>query len=99
VNKVAGEDEEFTWQTSKDVPAALAKAIEDEFDYALGLRNGVVIRFGHAKISEDGAWVHLDTPTYTSGSWVMSGVEMPFERGLDVRLADVVWVADAPYGS
>ena len=77
---------------------ALAKACHDDgFDYALKLRTGEVIRFMGAKILTP-EWIHLD---------VMSMSDQPednylpykADRGVDVRIADIVWVMDAPEGS
>ena len=77
---------------------ALAKACFDNcFDYALKLRTGEVIRFTGAEIINN-EWIHL-----TLDSWLKQAPEnrLPFtvERGVDVRLADIVWVMDAPEGS
>lgn len=74
---------------------ALCKACYDVFDYALQLRNGTVIRFEFAKIiSTD--WLHLDM--WTSPD---KGSTLPYaaDRGIDVRISDIVWVMDAPEGS
>ncbi len=78
------------------LPASLLKAISDPFDYAIGLRTGLVIRFSEARIQ--GEWVHL----------LVAGTNRPvgngddtynWERGIDVRLTEIVWCADAPIGS
>ena len=77
--------------------SALAKACVDHFDYALKLRTGEVIRFTDAKIIRPG-WIHLDvTPLY--GCPESNGLPFPADRGVDVRIADIVWVMDAPEGS
>jgi len=75
---------------------ALAKACCDPFDYALKLRTGEVVRFKFATII-NADWIHLeleaeDQPTDN---------RIPFkaDRGMDVRLSDIVWVMDAPCGS
>ena len=76
---------------------ALAKACADEFDYALRLRTGEVIRFVSACMV-DHTWVHLvlgdslEQPPHDF-------IAYPAERGVDVRLSDIVWVMDAPLGS
>ena len=85
------------------LPPALVKALDDQFDYALGLRNGQVIRFSIARLS--GKWVHIvgeEGDTHEGGA--RGGIEMSdsdfhFPRGLDIRLSDIMWVADAPLGS
>lgn len=91
------------------IPDALTKATFDRpWDYMLGLRDGKVIAFSGADISPDRMWVHL-TPlplnTISDDSdwhWhkhPIQGLLMCFERGIDVRLSDIAWVADAPWGS
>jgi hypothetical protein len=71
---------------------ALTKANGDDFDYACGLRSGTVIRFTAATF--DGEFVHLSGIVDTS-----CGMRFTFDRGIDVRLRDIEWVADAPKGS
>jgi len=78
------------------LPDALIKACFDTFDYALALRNGYVIRFEAASVSSDGKWVHLQMD-YTLHA--MTGIDYSFDRGIDVRIEDILWVADAPEGS
>lgn len=71
----------------------LVKALIDPFMYAAGLRSGVTVEFTQA--CRVGDWIflerhgHEDTP--------VGGFLCP--RGVQVRLADIVWVADAPAGS
>ena len=77
---------------------ALAKACQDNyFDYALKLRTGEVIRFTGARLISPG-WVHLDVMPKHSQPEDMR-LPYPADRGVDVRLTDVVWVMDAPEGS
>ena len=77
--------------------SALAKACQDPFDYALKLRTGEVIRFHCAEVYRPG-WVHLDVfgPDQQPDKNCL-----PFkaDRGIDVRIEDIVWVMDAPEGS
>lgn len=77
---------------------ALTKAcLDDYFDYALKLRTGEVIRFTGAKVISP-EWIHLDaTPLY--GQEENNGLPFPADREVDVRIADIVWVMDAPEGS
>lgn len=81
-------------------PPALAKACEDEFDYALGLRDGTVIFFTGAVPVSD-SWVTLNGVTNGPSATRGGGDSRcaTFERGLDVNLAHIAWVADAPHGS
>ena len=79
-------------------PPALAKACCDSpFDYAACLRGGSVIRFDTAEpINEEWVTLFIDEQK----SWgIDSGMPFPFPRGVDVRVSEIVWVADAPEGS
>ena len=74
---------------------ALAKSLHDPFDYALKLRTGEVIRYDDASlISKD--WLHL-RGARLDGGWKDENPR--FDRGIDVRISDIVWAKDAPYGS
>jgi len=76
----------------------LTKACQDKpFDYALKLRTGEVIRFEGAEIMQPG-WIHLDVKP--PGAQPDEDC-LPFmaDRGIDVRIEDIVWVMDAPEGS
>jgi hypothetical protein len=76
---------------------ALAKACSDPFDYALKLRTGEVIRFVEARIISPG-WINLDVvPAHRDRAG--NNLPYPAGRGVDVRIADIVWVMDAPEGS
>ena len=79
-------------------PPALAKACEDSFDYALGLVGGEVIFFARAEPINE-TWVHLDDVTRGPTALRDDNQQATFDRGLDVRLDSIVWVADAPHGS
>jgi hypothetical protein len=81
------------------IPYDLDKACGDPFEYAVGLRNGQIFYFEEAIIY--GAWVRLKGVKSNS-------VPMPrdedlqrftFDRGIQIRLSEIAWVADAPYGS
>ena len=81
---------------------ALGKAVCDLFQYACKLRTGELIEFTEA-IPIDSVWVELlitevvppqSTQTLRGERW-----NMTFERNMYVRIADIVWCADAPYGS
>ena len=76
-------------------PTALGKSMEDQFDYAMKLRTGEVLRFERAEdlgggwvrvhFHEDGNEFHIDY--------------FPAPRGVDVRVSEIIWVIDAPIGS
>jgi hypothetical protein len=72
----------------------LAKACVDPFDYALKLRTGEVIRFIRAEYLRPG-WIWID---FLSPDEQPPGHGIPFdtERGMDVRIDEIVWVMDAP---
>lgn len=83
------------------LPDALEKACSDHpWDYVLGLRDGSIIRFSGASY-EGGEWVHIETSdlVYTEGEDKRRVLPFSFDRGLDIRVSDISWVADAPYGS
>jgi hypothetical protein len=77
---------------------ALAKAcVDNPFNYALKLRTGEVIAFCGAEIISPG-WVRLEVfPMECQPDG--HALPYPADRGVDVRVADIVWVMDAPEGS
>jgi hypothetical protein len=84
------------------LPPSLLKALVDPFDYALALRDGTVVRFSHAEISGEFAVLFGDsqvgdTPVTMFRSEGLVTYQCP--RGLDVRIADIMWCADAPQSS
>lgn len=95
------EFEKEAWRCRK-LPRDLVKAIQDQpFSYALGLKNGTVIHFTGADYS-GGDWVALDVESHNIPKLVRTAVlnnPFPFDRGVEVRLSEIAWVADAPYGS
>ena len=79
---------------------ALAKASIDPFDYACGLRSGAVIYFESvAAVNKE--WVTLTGVRAVANIGERDDFTGPpnFERGVEVRLDRIEWVADAPYGS
>ena len=86
-------------------PSALIKATEDPFDYALLLKSGQSLYFSEATVINR-EWVHLEfnstrpDPVAQHKGWKDIRGHLPcFERGVDVRVSEIVWVADAPFGS
>jgi hypothetical protein len=79
-------------------PHSLLKASFDPFDYALRLRTGEVIYFQECSFRGDWVCLTVHKCPYQAAH-DMSTLRHPFERGLDVRLSDIVWCADAPEGS
>lgn len=88
----------------RHLPHALRKACYDPFDYALGLTNGTIIFFSSAEFDpKSPEWITLCLDNVT-GQNVQPDVfkrilSIPFDRGLEVRLSEIAWCADAPYGS
>lgn len=77
---------------------ALAKACSDDpFDYCLRVRTGEVINFSGAHILGNG-WIRITLKPMDEQPEVFR-VAYPAMRGMDVRIADIVWVMDAPEGS
>ena len=79
---------------SEKMPPSLIKACGDTFAYVLKLRTGELIHFESAVIYGQFARLTIREPRRIEGL-----EECPFTRGIDVRLSDIVWCADAPYGS
>lgn len=89
-------------------PNALMKAVYDPYRYACQLRTGVVVAFERAAVLDpQGCWVQLRSgeletmPAVTVQLTTASEngtARLTFGRGLEVRVADIVWVADAPDG-
>lgn len=83
-------------------PLSLLKATADPFDYALRLRTGEEIRFSTAEIHGD--YVTIGGMVEKDGERPLDAEQNPklqhrFYRGLDIRVQDIVWCADAPDGS
>lgn len=86
-------------------PSALIKSASDSFEYALGMRSGLVVLFTSATPSEDLRWVCLNPADSTMGVRLQI-IGLPpefydpdtdtfgFGRGLEIRVADIVWCAD-----
>jgi hypothetical protein len=90
-------------------PDALMKAVNDSYRYACQLRTGVVVAFERAAVVDAaGCWVRLHSSAFetmpavtvqlTTASENVTARHLTFGRGLEVRVADIVWVADAPDG-
>ena len=76
--------------------SVLAKAVFDNFVYMLKVRTGEKIVFSCIELMDSPLWVHLCEAKFDNGTFD----DPPhFDRGIDVRLSDIVWVIDAPFGS
>src|SRR5206468_2842452 len=83
-------------------PLSLLKATIDPFFYALRMSTGEVIHFVQATIHGDYVRIGGDTDGENQpldNDEVNSKLPHRFYRGLDVRVQDIVWCADAPDGS
>ncbi len=78
-------------------PPTLEKACQDLFLYAVRLRTGETWLFEKA-LPINPEWVEL---RIRLDHWAhkndLNG--MTFPRGVEVRVSDIVWIADAPFGS
>jgi hypothetical protein len=76
---------------AQPLETVLSKSGHDPFSYALRLRTGEVFTF--ASSSQVGKeWLHLhDVKVYHP-----TDVDLISDRGIDVRLSDIVWMIDDP---
>lgn len=73
------------------IAAALWKAtLDGNYRYALGLNSGLVLVFEGATIT--GNWAHLNG--LDKDFLPLPATDFESGRGIDIRLADIVWVAD-----
>ena len=86
---------QMLYEAGTDLPPLLEKSLVDPYCYLMGLRDGTRIMYGHAV--RHGDWLHLSTPEFDGDfpDELAQLVCRPSGRGLDVRLRDVVWVADS----
>jgi hypothetical protein len=91
INEVAPIDlpDDGTLPGWNDLPQALRKACVDHFNYLVVLRSGRMIRF-EAAVYYSGDWIRLLSP---AGD-LPGG--LPYARGIDVRLSEIICAADAP---
>lgn len=77
--------------------SALIKSCLDPFDYAMKLKTGEVIRYHFAKVLNS-EWLELDIKN-AADQPDENAVPYLADRGMDVRISEIVWVMDAPNGS
>jgi hypothetical protein len=94
--QMPGEAESVCRSCQRKLPPSLYKALGDPFQYALRLRTGEVWCFSEAEIHGD--YVTLSLDDFQEDGPPRRRV-FPFARGVDVRIGDIVWCADAPNGS
>lgn len=73
-------------------PGHLIKAAFDFYQYRLRLRTGEVIDFSYARPGASLEWARLDGVSMVEDDHTLDYFT---ERGVDVRVADIVWVGDA----
>jgi len=81
-------------------PPALTKACLDHFEYLLKLKDGQYIFFNDA-VPINKEWVHIKVNDVCDVDWTLTDIPknrivFGFERGIDVRVSEIAWVADAP---
>lgn len=80
-------------------PPYLRKAVVDPFEYAALITGLGIVRFSSVGDC-GGGWVRI---VFDGGMVCVEDNPIPlpfrFERGIEVRLEDIRWVADAPDGS
>jgi hypothetical protein len=86
-------DLNFCKTCQRRYPPSLIKASLDEYDYACRLVTGEIIRFTSAAIHGDYVTLGVNTEEQERP------LPFTFDRGIDVRIKDIVWCADAPNGS
>lgn len=93
-------DYRYSEEITLGYPPALAKACHDEFDYAMRLRTGELLRFGAAKaVNREWVTIIFDVGTFCPSGHNLFGQPWPLPRGVDIRVDSIAWVADAPEGS
>ena len=92
-------DDMYCRACSNRYPSVLLKAMVDTFDYAVGLRNGAVILFASAFISGDWVVLHTDGGPSADDDFRPYGYKYQCPRGVEIRVSDIAWLADAPGGS
>lgn len=93
--KNAGVSDDLVWTSTDEQVMALregasphlCKAVDDQWKYVCRLRTGELIVFESATVLGAG-WIRLQSceSEQVSEFWT--------SRGLDVRIADIVWVGD-----
>jgi hypothetical protein len=79
-------------------PSVLTKAIIDEWMYMVKLKTGEMYAFERAHYVND-EFVRIDV-SYLDEPYTEHGLEQPkifFDRGMEIRVSDIVWVADCGY--
>jgi hypothetical protein len=100
--KPVNDPEEFPTpcqECAQRYPPSLLKACCDQFDYACKLTSGEIIYFTKATISGEYCALEGLEASKQLSTRREQKLPHPFPRGLDVRVSDILWCADAPEGS
>jgi hypothetical protein len=76
------------------IPSALWKSTYDPWIYFVKLRTGELLQFESATINDSGQWVHLSGVVHHGPFPNYPDDFFSFGRGMDVRIADIVWCVD-----
>ena len=90
-------DLEISLLTGYSWPESLVKSISDPFDYELRLSTGERIRFESCAPNSNREWVSIYGIKEMNGKPLESSQR--FQRGIDLRVKEIVWCVDAPHGS
>ena len=82
---------------ARKYPPSLIKACHDPFSYILCLRNGTTFEFSEAEVK--GNWVTISSAFPDTALDGKTPDDLPFPRGVDIKLSEIIWCADAPRGS
>lgn len=74
-------------------PTLLKASVDNGWYYAAKLVSGEVVSFCGAQLFADG-WVRLHRSDYPLADYNDDTLPVAATRGLDVRVSDIVWVAD-----
>jgi hypothetical protein len=80
----------------KRLGSHLIKGCVDPFDYALGTKSGLIVRWTGEIAIIEGEWLNIPEGKLEI---LGLGAPWPLPRGLQIRISEIVWVADAPQGS
>ena len=86
-------------QLQKQIGPHLAKATQDPFDYFVAMKTGESFHFHSATYVLGDDWILLEDFFPDTNSMLMKRFGHGFSRGLQVRLSDILFAADAPDGS
>jgi len=84
----------FCYECTNKYPPALRKALIDSFFYAACIQGLGIVEFETVHINGD--WITFIPHNREMG---FENLPYPFPRSLDVPLANILWIADAPNGS